>query len=303
MSRQRKALRGLSAFLASPAAQADGSLYERPAAASDTASGQGGLRDLPVDLLRPGQFQPRQDFAEEALAALADSIRSQGIIQPLVVRPLAGGQYEILAGERRWRAAQRAGLGELPCLVRELDDRQALFVGLVENLQREDLNPLEEASALQRLQTEFGLTQTELAAQLGKRQPEISRLLGLLELDAAVQTLLRSGQLTPTHARLLQTLPPAEQARLARLAVTQGWSVQELERQRAALASRPTGTVPVRQSPDPDLARLQERLSRHFGSPVQLRYDGRRGKGRIEIPFHSLDECDGLLEKLGLHEE
>lgn len=301
MSRHRKGLRGIGAFLASSAAQNEGSLYQPTGTEDERLYGL--LRELQLEQLQPGRFQPRQNFAEDTLAALADSIRSQGIVQPLVVRPLGDDQYEILAGERRWRAAQRAALTTVPCMVRELDDQQALFVGLVENLQREDLNPMEEASALRQLQTEFGLTQAQLAEQLGKRQPEISRMLGLLELDAAVQELLREGRLTPTHARILQTLPLAEQARLGRLTALHGWSVQELERQRTASQTQPISTPVVPRTPDPDLLRLQERLSQHFGSPVQLRFDNRRGRGRIEIPFYSLEECDGLLEKLGLSEE
>ena len=222
------------------------------------------------------------------------------MIEPLVVRPLADGRYEILAGHMRWRAAQQAGLSQAPVVVRDVDDRTAAVIALVENLLRRDLNPIEEGRALRRLREEFALTQEQLAELLGVSQTAISRTLGLLHLDPTVQAHIEEGRLQAGHGKTLLGLTPESQIRLAEQAVAQDWSVRELEQRRAALADK---SLPPMPSPrDSNLVRLEERLQEWLAAPVRLRYDAHRGRGRIEIGFDSLDECDGILERLGMRE-
>jgi ParB family chromosome partitioning protein len=253
-----------------------------------------------VDQLVAGRYQPRQRIDETYLAELAQSIRQFGIIEPLVVRPLAEGGYEILAGHMRWQAAQQAGLTQVPVMVREADDRTAAAIALVENLLRRELNPIEEARALQRLRDEFGLTQEQLAETLGISQSAISRALGLLTLDPIVQAHIEEGRLEAGHGKALLGLAGEAQIKLAEQAISSGWTVRELERRRAALTEPKPVSTPT--SRDPDLARLEERLRERLAAPVRLRYDAGRGRGKIEIGFSSLDECDGILDRLGLRE-
>lgn len=292
MSRS-KALKSLGDWIGAGGHSFDGSLL-------GSASGAGTIQSLNLEQLVAGRYQPRQRIDEAYLAELAQSIRQFGIIEPLVARPLVEGGYEILAGHMRWQAARQAGLTQVPVVVREADDRAAAAIALVENLLRRDLNPIEEARALRRLREEFGLTQEQLAETLGISQSAISRALGLLNLDPAVQTQIEEGLLEAGHGKALLGLPGAAQIRLAEQAIRDGWSVRELERRRALLAEiQPVALPTVR---DPDLARLEERLRERLAAPVRLRYDAGRGRGRIEIGFSSLDECDGLLERLGLRE-
>ena len=294
MSR-RKSLQSLGDWIGAGGHSFDGSLL----------SGEGGsvgdIQRLALDRLIPGRYQPRQRLDEAYLAELEQSIRQFGVIEPLVARPLADGSYEILAGHMRWQAAQRAGLSQVPVMVREADDQTAAAIALVENLLRRDLNPIEEGRALRRLREEFGLTQEQLAETLGVSQSAISRILGLLTLDPAVQAQIEEGRLEAGHGRALLGLPRDSQLRLAAQAADEGWSVRELERRRAALSTRP----PTRPSlpRDPDLARLEERLRERLTAPVRLRYDAVRARGRIEIGFTSLEECDGILERLGVRED
>ena len=294
MSR-RKSLQNLGDWIGAGGHSFDGSLL----------SGEGGsvgdIQRLALDRLIPGRYQPRQRLDEAYLAELEQSIRQFGVIEPLVARPLADGSYEILAGHMRWQAAQRAGLNQVPVMVREADDQTAAAIALVENLLRRDLNPIEEGRALRRLREEFGLTQEQLAETLGISQSAISRILGLLTLDPAVQAQIEEGRLEAGHGRALLGLPRDSQLRLAAQAADEGWSVRELERRRAALSTRP----PTRPSlpRDPDLARLEERLRERLTAPVRLRYDAVRARGRIEIGFTSLEECDGILERLGVRED
>jgi len=287
----RKGRLGLGDFLGSGAANFEGSLNDAPT--------QADIRSLPVETLIRGPYQTRRFEPDDpAIRELADSIRELGVIEPVVVRP-AGGVHEILAGERRWRAAQLAGLAEIPVVVRAVDDRHAAAITLVENLQRRDLNPMEQAEGLERLRREFGLDQQQLAALLGCSQSLVSRGLGLLQLAPPVQNYLRNGALQSGHAKPLQGLPPGEQIRLADEAVRGGWSVRELERRRQRLlAARPA--TPASDVPDPDVARMQNRLRERLGSPVRFRFDARRGKGKIEIPFDSVEQCQGILAQLGL---
>ncbi|ROR34338.1 ParB/RepB/Spo0J family partition protein [Inmirania thermothiophila] len=251
------------------------------------------LRSLPLDRIRPSPFQPRRAFDPAALEELAASIRAQGVVQPVVVRPAPGGEgYELVAGERRWRAAQMAGLAEVPAVVREVDDRAAMAMALIENVQREDLNPLEEALALRRLVDEFGLTHQEAAEAVGRSRAAVSNLLRLLELHEAVKALLAQGALEMGHARAIAGLPPARQPEAAREVVRRGLSVRETER----LVRRMLAPPRPAPRPDPDVDRLQRELSERLGARVELKGGGRRG--RLVIHYTSVEELEGILERL-----
>ncbi|WP_434026646.1 ParB/RepB/Spo0J family partition protein [[Pseudomonas] boreopolis] len=258
------------------------------------------LRNLPVGQLQPGKYQPRREMDEAKLAELAESIKVQGVIQPIVARELAPGSFEIVAGERRWRASQLAGLGEVPVVVRELDDRTVIAMALIENIQREDLNPLEEAQALQRLIEEFSLTHAEAAEAVGRSRASVSNLLRLLELPIGVRVLLESRRLEMGHARALLTLAPELASKLAQEAADEGWSVREVERRAQAFAA---GKVPsTRPAPAPktrqaDIASLETELSETLGTKVAINH-GRGGKGKLVIHYTDLDILDGVLEKL-----
>ncbi len=259
------------------------------------------LRRLPVGQLQPGRYQPRREMDEAKLGELADSIRSQGVIQPILARQLPGGTYEIVAGERRWRASQLAGLDEVPVVVRELEDRTVIAMALIENIQREDLNPLEEAEALQRLIGEFTLTHAEAAEAVGRSRASVSNLLRLLELPIAVRVLLESRRLEMGHARALLTLAPELAAKLAQEAADEGWSVREVERRAQAFAA---GKVPgnrpqpaPRSAPQADIASLETELSESLGAKVAIAH-GRGGKGKLIIHYTDLDTLDGVLERL-----
>jgi ParB family transcriptional regulator, chromosome partitioning protein len=259
-------------------------------------NGDGELRRLPIEKLKPGRFQPRSAMDPERLAELADSIRAQGLIQPIVVRKTRDGGYEIIAGERRWRAAQQAGLSDVPCVLREVDDRATVAMALIENIQREDLSPLEEAGALQRLIDEFDLTHQQAAEAVGRSRAAVSNLLRLLELPEEIRRLLESGGLEMGHARALLTLPEARAIALAREASAKGWSVRELEqRARAAQKARP----PARKKPgvDPDVRRLEQDLGEKLGARVAIQ-QGRGGRGKLVVHYHSLDELDGILARI-----
>lgn len=260
----------------------------------DDADGE--LRQLPIEKLKPGRFQPRSVMDPERLVELADSIRAQGLIQPIVVRA-SGGGFEIIAGERRWRAAQQAGLSEVPCVVREVDDRATVAMALIENIQREDLSPLEEAGALQRLIDEFDLTHQQAAEAVGRSRAAVSNLLRLLELPQEIRRLLESGGLEMGHARALLTLPEARAVALAREASAKGWSVRELEqRARAAQAKKPAARRAA--AADPDVQRLEQNLGEKLGTRVAIQ-QGRGGRGKLVVHYHSLDELDGILSRIG----
>ncbi|MCC5795145.1 MAG: ParB/RepB/Spo0J family partition protein [Chromatiales bacterium] len=293
--------RGLEALLGGSAGNAapEAGLQPDPGAAAAPASG---ARELPVDLLQRGAYQPRQDFDPGALEELAASIRAQGLVQPVVVRPLAregkGPQrYEIVAGERRWRAAQLAGLQSIPAVVRDLPDSAAIAVALIENIQREDLNPLEEAQALQRLVEEFALTHEQAAEAVGRSRAAVSNLLRLLELTEPVQDLLRSGALDMGHARALLGLTDARrQAEVGRLVASKGLSVRETERLVKKLLT-PAGPQPEAPAGDGDIRRLESDLAEKLGARVAIRHKS-GGRGSLVISYHSLDELDGILKHI-----
>ncbi|MDA8118566.1 MAG: ParB/RepB/Spo0J family partition protein [Gammaproteobacteria bacterium] len=248
------------------------------------------IRTLPIERLQRGRYQPRTHMEPEALNALADSIRAQGIVQPILVREVTGG-FEIIAGERRWRAAQIAGLAEVPVIVRDIPDQAAMAVALIENIQREDLNPLEEAAGLKRLQEEFGLTHDEIAAHVGRSRAAVTNLLRLLGLAPEVRELLETGRLEMGHGRALLGIADASaQAALAREVAAQGLSVRETER-RVQRHGRPT---PPKAAPDPDVETLERRLTETLGARVRIQAR-RAGAGRITIDYHSMDELEGLL--------
>ena len=263
---------------------------------------QDGLRELPIDLLERGRYQPRVDMRQESLQELADSIRAQGLVQPIIVRPLSPSQggaetrYEIVAGERRWRAAQLAGLDAIPALVRDMSDRAAVAVALIENMQREDLNPLEEAGALRRLVNEFEMTHAEAADAVGRSRATVTNLMRLLELPGEVKEMLEGRSLNMGHARALLALEDTVAlVDLARRAVKHGWSVRETERAVNRLA-RPAVKPPPAPARDPDVQRLETALSDRLGASVRI--DHRSKGGRVIIRYHGIDELEGIIEQL-----
>jgi len=260
-----------------------------------------GTRELPIDALLPGKYQPRTRMDEAALAELAESIREQGILQPILVRPVGEGRYEIIAGERRWRASRLAGLAQVPVLIRTIPDESALAMALIENIQREDLNALEEAHGIQRLIDEFGMTHELAAKALGRSRTAVSNLLRLRALSAPVQELLYSGAIEMGHARALLPLEAAQQIALANKVAAQKLSVRETEREAARLnvASGAGPARPRAAAQDPDVARLQERLAQSLGTGVRLKV-GPKHTGRMEISWHSLEHLDELTRRLGL---
>lgn len=253
------------------------------------------MTQLPVTALQRGKYQPRTQMHEEAIAELAASIKSQGMIQPILVRPIASGRYEIIAGERRWRAAQRAGLKEVPVLVRDVRDEAALAMALIENIQREDLNALEEAAGIQRLIDEFGMTHQSAGEAVGRSRTAVSNLLRLLQLPASVQQKMLDGALDMGHARALLGLPSTRQLELAERIVAQGLSVREVERQVAQLGA--DAPVKRQRAVSRDLKDLEEELSDHLGASVEIRSRG-KGRGKLEIEYRSLDQLDALLAHL-----
>jgi ParB family transcriptional regulator, chromosome partitioning protein len=268
---------------------------------SDAQTDTDELRTLDVDRIQPGKYQPRQTMDEGRLQELAASIRSQGLIQPIIVRTVSPGRFEIIAGERRWRASQMAGLKHIPALVREVADQSVVAMALIENIQREELSPLEEAQALQRLITEFKLTHEKVAEAIGRSRAAVSNLLRLQELPPQIKKLLADGDLEMGHARALLTLDPKLAVGLALKAVAHGWTVRELE---AAVreAQNPTAKS-VSKSPkksstqDPNIATLERELAEKLAAKVSIRH-GRGGKGQLVIGYHSVDELEGILERI-----
>ena len=257
---------------------------------------QDSLRDLPLDIITPGPYQPRSVFDAKRLEELAESIRHQGIIQPVVVRSTGDNEYQLIAGERRWRAAQMAGIEKIPAIVRNVPDEIAIAMALVENIQREDLNPIEEATALKRLVLEFQMTHQEAGDAVGRSRSAVSNLLRLLELSEEVRELVDARHLEMGHARALLSLDPGMQAKAARKVVSKRLSVRETERLVRRLKNPPKRNKQVL---DPDIQHLQDSLSEKLCARVTLTH-GNQGKGKMVITYNSTDELEGILEQMGL---
>lgn len=289
--------RGLDALLASSRADAVPTAPEQDEAATEvTTSDKGELRHLPVEWIQPGRYQPRRDIQPEALEELAASIKAQGLMQPIVVRPLPGqtDRFEIIAGERRWRATQLAQLDRVPALIRDVPDEAAIAMALIENIQREDLNPMEEAMALHRLQHEFELTQMEVAEAVGKNRATVANLLRLMNLNEDVKRLLEHGDIEMGHARALLGLSGDQQSVAAADVVSRGLTVRQTE----AMVRNLQTSVPQKSKdahkPDPDVQRLERMLGDKLGAKVAIQHTA-KGKGRLVINYTTLDELDGIL--------
>lgn len=257
---------------------------------------QNELQQLPLDIIQRGKYQPRRDIDPQSLEELANSIKAQGVMQPIVVRPIGKGRYEIIAGERRWRASQQAGLDKIPALVREIPDETAIALALIENIQREDLNPIEEAIALQRLQQEFELTQQQVADAVGKSRTAVTNLLRLISLPEDIKVMLARGDLEMGHARALLGLPAERQAEGARFIVARGLSVRQAEalvRQWLNEVAGKSTKAPI----DPDIKRLEQKLAERLGSPVTIKHN-KKGKGELVIRYNSVDELQGVLKHI-----
>lgn len=253
------------------------------------------MRDIALDLIQRGRYQPRRDMDPAALQELADSIRQQGVMQPVVVRPLAAEHFELIAGERRWRAAQMAGLESIPAIIRDVSDEAAIAMALIENIQRENLNPIEEAFALQRLQDEFGLTQAQVAEAVGKSRTTITNLLRLIGLTEDVRLMLEHGDLEMGHGRAMLTLAPEQQMQVARQVVARSLSVRQTEAMvRQLQQEKPDSGTMAKPRVDPNIRALQDDLAERLGARVAINH-GQRGKGKLVIEYSSLDELDGIL--------
>ena len=290
-TKKRKLNRGLDALLGTdltkkaPAGKAE---------ASTISLGDGDLRQLPLEFLRRGKYQPRIDFDEAALQELADSIKAQGVMQPIVVRSIGADRYEIVAGERRWRASQLAALDTIPAIVRDISDETAIAMALIENIQRENLNPLEEARALKRLQTEFDLSQQEVATAVGKSRPVIANLMRLLSLEREVSEMLEHGRIDAGHGKVLLALDGGDQVRAARKVVDSKLSVRQTEGLVKAMLAPAVDTAPQRK--DPDIDRLERQLSERFGTKVVI--ENKNGRGKLVIQYSDLDVLDGILNRI-----
>ena len=290
-TKKRKLNRGLDALLGT-----DLTKKAPPDAAELDAAphGDGDLRQLPLEFLQRGKYQPRGDFDEAALQELSESIQAQGVMQPIVVRSIAADRYEIVAGERRWRACQLAALDTIPAIVREISDETAIAMALIENIQRENLNPLEEARALKRLQTEFELSQQEVATAVGKSRPVIANLLRLLSLEREVSEMLEQGRIDAGHGKVLLALDGIDQVRAARKVADSRLSVRQTEALVKALLASPANTTPQRK--DPDIDRLERQLSERFGTKVVI--ENKNGRGKLVIQYSDLDVLDGILNRI-----
>jgi ParB family chromosome partitioning protein len=284
--------RGLDALL--------GAAKEEAVAAPDANNGSAippDMRDVSVDLIQRGKYQPRRDMDQGALEELAMSIRAQGVMQPIVLRPISADRFEIVAGERRWRATQLAGLDTIPAIVRDVPDEAAVAMALIENIQREDLNPIEEAFALQRLQQEFELTQQQIADAVGKSRSTVTNLLRLMSLRDDVRRLLEHGDLEAGHGKALLGLPEDQQAAAASTVVSKGMSVRQTEDMVRKLIAHAGQKGSAPRKLDPDVRLLQDELSLKLGAKVQIQHNA-KGKGKLVLAYNSLAELDGILEHI-----
>jgi len=295
--RKRGLSKGLDALLSS-ATPPEGEVALDDAPAGEPSATQGGiprdgeLRRLPVEYMERGRYQPRRDMSPEALEELSESIKAQGVMQPIVVRPLGEKRYEIIAGERRWRAAQMAGLDSIPAVIRDVPDEAAIAMALIENIQREDLNPMEEAMALSRLKDEFELTHQQVADAVGKSRAMVTNLLRLIALEDDVKKLLEHGDLEMGHARALLSLTGGNQVEAARTVVARGLSVRQTEALVRDFEKQKPAKAPVKE--DPNVRKLMSELSDRIGAPVAIRQE-KGGKGKLVISYNNLDELDGIL--------
>ncbi|MYM63787.1 ParB/RepB/Spo0J family partition protein [Pseudomaricurvus sp. HS19] len=297
MAAKRKGLgRGLDALLGGATGKEASTAIAEVAVESSSTDGK--LMKLPVELIQRGKYQPRRDMHPEALEELSESIKAQGVMQPIVVRPIDSERYEIIAGERRWRATQLAGLDTIPCVVRDVPDEAAIAMALIENIQREDLNPMEEAMALKRLQDEFELTHQQVAEAVGKSRTTVTNLLRLLALTDDVKTMLEHGDLEMGHARALLSLDAAEQREIARQVVAKGLSVRQTEAAVRKLQQEQPEVAASSAAASADVKQLEESLSEKVGVPVSITYNA-KGKGKLVLNYNSLDELDGILSHLG----
>jgi ParB family chromosome partitioning protein len=294
MSPKKRLGRGLDALLSKPVSET---------ASVTGVSSAGGLREIPVEQLQRGQYQPRVDIRQDTLEDLASSIKAQGIVQPIVARPITGKgtqKYEIVAGERRWRAAQMAGLETIPAVVKDIPDEAAIAMALIENIQRENLNPLEEARALDRLIREFDLTHAEAAQAVGRSRAAVSNLLRLQELSDKVKAMLETRQLEMGHARALLAISNAvQQLDAARQVVKKGLSVRETERLVRSMLDKASGTKVAKaaESGNADIRRLEIEISEKLGAKVAVNHT-KKGSGKVVISYNSLDELDGILKHI-----
>ena len=302
MVKKRGLARGLDALLGggrpSKTEPAETTSVVETSDAPSSAKVTEGQGVLPVEFLQRGRYQPRRHFDENKLQELADSIKAQGMVQPIVVRSVGDNNYEIIAGERRWRAAQLAGLAEVPVFIREVDDQTAMAMALIENIQRDDLNPLEEAVALHRLLDEFGLTHQEIANAVGKSRATVTNLMRLLELAPEVKALVDDRKLDMGHARALLALKAGDQRKAANEVVKKGLSVRATESLvKALLSPKPAASKKAEVGYDSDTRRLLNDLTDRLGAKVDLKQTG-KGKGTLQISFNSLDELEGILEHI-----
>ena len=287
--------RGLDALLSGGKAGMDTPVAEgAPEAAGPRApEADGNLKNLPIEFIKPGRYQPRLDMHPERLEELASSIRAQGVMQPIVVRPVGDNRYEIIAGERRWRASQMAQLDKIPVIIKEVPDEAAVAMALIENIQRENLNPIEEAMALKRLQDEFELTQQEVADAVGKSRATVTNLMRLMSLNPDVRKCLEHGDLEMGHARALLALKEEQQSEAARTVIGKGLSVRQTEALVRRIQTMKPGK-PKGDRVDPDIRSLQDELSDKLGTKVIVQHSA-KGKGRLILTYGSLDQLDGIL--------
>lgn len=298
MVKKRGLGKGLEALLGSGASNLKDDVAPIDKAKTDSSNSNAEFQHIAIDVIQRGRYQPRTNFDPDALQELADSIKAQGVVQPIVVRPLSAtpGQYELVAGERRWRASQLAELHEIPAIVRDLSDQEAMAVALIENIQRQELNPIEEAKALVRLVEEFGLTHQEAADAVGRSRVSVSNLLRLLTLETEVRNMVEDGQIEMGHARAILGLEPAKQKQAANEVVHKGLSVRETE-QLVRRLNKPASEKKEQAGLDPDTRRLQEDLSEKLGAKVVFQH-GSNGKGKMLIHYNSIDELDGILDHI-----
>jgi ParB family chromosome partitioning protein len=295
MTAKKKLGKGLDALLSVGSTQTMASLLGGPKnkPVSVSADRDGDMKHVPIELIQRGKYQPRTDMHEEALQELANSIRVQGIMQPIVIRPISSDKYEIIAGERRWRACQIVGLDTIPAIIKPVGDEAAIAMSLIENIQRENLNPIEEAMALKRLQDEFELTQQEVADAVGKSRTSVTNLIRLIGLSIDVRCMLEHGDLEMGHARALLSLPDIQQSEAARTVVGRGLSVRQTESLVRRLIAG-DGEAKASKLVDPDIKNLEENLAEKLGTQVMIQHSA-KGKGRLVLKYNSLDELDGIL--------